>query len=100
MTLVVIAHYRVAPEDAAMVTSALRAMVEPTRAEPGNLVYRVNRSVSDPREFLLFEEYVDKAAFQAHTSSPHFAEHLAGVVLPRLESRTRYDLEPLEPLAD
>jgi quinol monooxygenase YgiN len=95
MTFAVVAHYRVAPSQREVVTAALRAMVAPTRAEPGNLEYRVYRSVTDADEVILVEEYVDQEAFERHLSSPHFLEHLAGVVLPRLESRRRIDLERL-----
>lgn len=97
MTFVVVAHYRSVPDQVDAVTSALVSMVGPTRAEPGNVSYQVHRSLTAPSEFVLVEEYVDQAAFQAHLATAHFVEHLAGVVLPRLESRTRFDLEPLGP---
>lgn len=97
MTFMVVAHYRVAPDAVEEVESALTAMIEPTRAEPGNVSYRIGRVAADPAEFVLVEEYVDEAAFTAHTSSQHFAEHLDGVVLPHLTFRERFDVVPLTP---
>jgi quinol monooxygenase YgiN len=95
MEFVVIAHYRVRAGDEDKVEAALREMVVPTRAEPGNLDYQVFRDPADPALFVLFEKYADEAAFDAHRASEHFATWLAGQVLPALENRIRLDLVPL-----
>ena len=92
---VVIAHYRACDGAESQVADALAAMVEPTRAEPGNLEYRVCRSASDPAVFALYEEYVDQAAFTAHLESAHFARWLLAGTLPFLAERRRHDLVPL-----
>ena len=96
MEFVVIAQYRARAGEEGRVEEALRKMVEPTRAEPGNLDYRVFRDPSQPAVFVLFERYADEAAFDAHRSSPHFTAWLSGQVLPSLDERTRLDLAPLE----
>lgn len=95
MSFVVIAHYRAnaGAEDA--VADALRHMIEPTRAEPGNRRYEVYRSPEDPAVFALCEEYDDAEAFAAHVRSAHFVRWLKDGVLPLLSSRQRYDLVPL-----
>ena len=95
MEFVVIAQYRAREGEADRVEEALRKMVSPTRAEPGNLDYQVFRSPDDPSLFVLFERYADSGAFDAHRATPHFATWLAGVVLPSLDSRIRLDLAPL-----
>ena len=92
---VVIAQYRVRAGEEEKVEAALRQMVEPTRAEPGNLDYQVFRHHEDPALFVLFERYADEAAFEAHKASGHFATWLAGQVLPHLADRIRLDLTPL-----
>jgi quinol monooxygenase YgiN len=92
---VVIAQYRARAGEADRVEEALRKMVSPTRAEPGNLDYQVFRDPGDPSLFVLFERYADAGAFDAHRATPHFATWLAGVVLPSLASRVRLDLVPL-----
>jgi len=43
------------------------------REEPGCLVYRAHRSVSDPNLFLFFETYENEAALDAHRRAPHLA---------------------------
>jgi len=95
MEFVVIAQYRAQAGEAGRVEEALRKMVAPTRAEPGNLDYQVFRDPSDRSLFVLFERYADSGAFDAHRATPHFATWLAGVVLPSLDSRIRLDLVPL-----
>ncbi len=96
MAFVVIAQYRVRAGEEDRVKEALRKMVAPTRAEPGNLDYQVFRDPSDPSLLVLFERYADESAFEAHRASPHFSTWLSGQVLPSLEDRIRLDLVPLE----
>jgi quinol monooxygenase YgiN len=95
MEFVVIARYRVRAGEEDRVEAALGEMVEPTRAEPGNLDYQVFRDPKDPSLFVLFERYADEAAFDAHRATPHFSVWLAGQVLPALDDRIRLDLVPL-----
>jgi quinol monooxygenase YgiN len=96
MAFVVIAQYRVRAGDEARVEQALKEMVAPTRAEPGNLDYQVFRDPADPSLFVLFERYADEPAFEAHRASQHFGTWLSGQVLPSLEDRIRLDLVPVE----
>lgn len=44
-------------------------------AEPGCLVYRVHRGAHDPELFLIYETYVDDAAFDLHRTSSHLAAY-------------------------
>jgi quinol monooxygenase YgiN len=96
MAVAVFARYTVRAGEEARVANALRNMVEPTRAEPGNLDYPVFRDPKDPSLSAGFERYTDESAFQEHLASPHFSTWLKGQVLPSLEDRVRLDLVPLE----
>ena len=78
MAFVVFAQYRVRAGEEARVANALRNMVAPTRAEPGNLDYQVFRDPKDPSLFAGFERYADESAFRAHLVSPHFGTWLLG----------------------
>ena len=73
----------------------LRKMTAPTRAEPGNIMYQAHRSTAEPRKFLLYEQYVDLAAFEAHRASPHYQEYIADGIFKIMESRTPEFFEPL-----
>lgn len=92
MAYVVIAHYRADEGARTQVRAALQAMIEPSRAEPGNLRYEVAVDPADPAVFAIYEKYRDEAAFDAHTRSPHFDRWLREQVLPNLAERTRHDL--------
>ena len=46
--------------------------MEPSRAEEGVLVYIPNRDPEDPTKFFIYEQYVDEAAYTAHTETEHF----------------------------
>ena len=87
MAYAVIAHYRCAPEDAELVRETLLTMRDHTRAEPANQEYVVHADTEDPASFVLYEVYTDRAGFDAHAASDHFAEHIIGTIRPRLLSR-------------
>ena len=64
-------------------------MVPFSRAEPGCRAYIVNRSVDDPNVFLLYEQYEDAAAFDAHRENPDFQRIIIGKSVPLLAERSR-----------
>ena len=46
-----------------------------SRQEPGCLMYIVHRHRTDATRFLIYEQYRDEAALQAHRESPHFQQY-------------------------
>ncbi len=44
----------------------MKKVVPAVREEPGNHAYMMSRSTDNPRLFVFYEEYTDKAAFDAH----------------------------------
>jgi quinol monooxygenase YgiN len=63
-------------------------LTEASRAEPGCRMYQVHRSPEEPRQFFLYEQYVDEAALAAHRQSPHFDEYVQRGLFRIIESRT------------
>lgn len=65
----------------------------PTRAEAGCLRYEAFESVRDPGAFAIHSEWVDEAAFEAHSRMPHTvrfvtaAERLLGRPVEGLRGR-------------
>ena len=86
--IALIATYRAAPGVADAVADLINRMVAPSRAEPGCRAYVPHRSPDDPDEFVLYEQYTDDEALEAHRTSPHFVDIVQGQIVPRLESRT------------
>jgi quinol monooxygenase YgiN len=89
MAFVVIAKWTAREGEEEAVASAIAALVEPSRAEPGSLAYQPQRDPEDPRVFVIYEQYVDEDAYKAHAESEHFRRHGLEDGIPRLESRER-----------
>ena len=71
-------------------------LVEATRTEPGNVHYIPHRDPDDPRVFLMYEQYRDKAAFEEHGQTEHFTEIALEQLFPLMESRERNFYETLD----
>jgi len=67
----------------------LRLLQEHSRQEPGCLMYAGHQSTEDPRKFLLYEQYKNEAALQAHRTSPHFRQYVVGGLDAIVEHRSR-----------
>ena len=94
---VVAAQYYAKEGKADEIERILQTMIPISRAEPGCALYTVNRSVDDPRKFLLYEQYHDQAGYEAHMATDAFKTNILGKVVPMLESRVRdffYVVEP------
>ncbi len=88
---VIAARYRTkaGEEDKVAEFLAKMAALSNSDAEPGCVLYAINQSVDDPRAFLLYEQYVDEAAFQLHTQTTHFKELVLDGAVPLVEHRER-----------
>jgi quinol monooxygenase YgiN len=73
----------------------LTAMIEPTRAEEGNIFYQPHRSASEPNRFFIYEQYEDVAAIDFHRQTPHFQEYIANGLFNIMESRSPEMYEPV-----
>ena len=89
MAYVVIARWLAAPGNEERAGQVLAELAVPSNAEPGCRTYRPVQSLDDPRAFLIYEEYDDEAAYEAHTSSEHFRRLAVEQGIPMLASRER-----------
>lgn len=74
-----------------MLRDLLEELIEPSRAEPGNLAYDLWVDPAEPGRFVLDELYVDFAAVEAHHATPHFQIYLARI--PSLAERCVWTLD-------
>jgi (4S)-4-hydroxy-5-phosphonooxypentane-2,3-dione isomerase len=94
--LALIARYRTQPGQGDTVEALLREMTAAVgRDEPDCLLFRVTRSPRDGERFLLYEEYVDEGALEAHRRTPHFRDLIEGKVIPLLLEREREVMVPI-----
>jgi (4S)-4-hydroxy-5-phosphonooxypentane-2,3-dione isomerase len=66
----------------------LRRLAAVTRKEPGNLLYAVHRSLDDPRQFMIYEQYRSQADLDAHRKTPYYQRYSVEGLQKIAESRT------------
>jgi quinol monooxygenase YgiN len=64
-------------------------LAEETRKEPGCELYIPCRDPEDPRSFVIYEQYVNKAGWEAHGETEHFQRLGPGELFGLMESRER-----------
>jgi quinol monooxygenase YgiN len=96
MAYVLIARMTAREGEEERAAGIIRELVEATRSEPGNVHYVAHRSVDDPRVFLLYEQYRDKAAFEEHGQTEHFQRLGPGALFGLMEERERTFYETLD----
>ena len=96
MTYVIIARWRPREGERDRVEAILRELAKEVRTEPGNLQFTVNRSVDDPDDFLLYEQYASEQAFRDHQQTPHFKRLVLEQAVPLLAHRERQAFAVLE----
>lgn len=68
-----------APGSERQLRDELVRVVEATRVEPGCLRIHLYQSIRGPLTFFIHSEWVDEAAFDAHSRFPHMTHFLAVV---------------------
>jgi quinol monooxygenase YgiN len=80
--------YQILPGFEDQAIELFRKVTPPTRAEPGCRFYLAHRSLSNPSQFFLYEQYDDQAALDAHRASPHFETYVKNSLFTILDSRS------------
>lgn len=71
MAFALTAVWEAKPGSEAEVAALLRELQEHSRSEPGCLDYFAHRT-DDAATFVLYEQFADRAAFDAHRATEHF----------------------------
>jgi quinol monooxygenase YgiN len=79
MDLFVFARFHARPGSEEAVAATLRAVVAPTRQEPGCVSINAFRSTRDPGLFYIHSRWRDEAAFEQHARLPHTVTFLERV---------------------
>ena len=80
------------PDDREEIAQVLRELTRLSRQEPGCVSYIPHTVESDPDTILIYEQYTDEAAADAHRASPHFAQYAIGVLYQKMLERNRETL--------
>ncbi|WP_434638018.1 putative quinol monooxygenase [Klebsiella sp. I138] len=73
----IIAVLKARPGKTAELQQALKALLSPTRQEPGNLDYALFQLRDMPDTFYMRESWRDPSALEAHIALPHFQAFIA-----------------------
>ena len=95
MAYVLIARMKTRDGEQDRAAELVRRLTEASTQEPGNIHYIPHRDPEDPRVFVLYEQYSDEAAFQAHGQTEHFKTIAQGELFPLMEERERLFYETM-----
>lgn len=85
--LTVVAVMRAKPGREQEVRELLEGLIEPTRAEEGNVTYALHQGAQDPAVFVFYENWAGQEALDAHFGTPHLQQ-----ALPRIPELLDGDL--------
>lgn len=91
-----IVRLKFASEDRADVAETLHLLAAASRQEPGCVSYIPHRLEEDPDTVLIYEQYRDAAALDAHRASGHFKEHAVGGLFQKMRERSIENLAALD----
>jgi len=83
---------RFAQEDRSEIDDILRELTRESRQEPGCMNYIPHRMQEDPDTVLIYEQYTDQKAEEAHRQTPHFRKYAVGGLFQKMLDRNREDL--------
>jgi quinol monooxygenase YgiN len=86
---------RFATEDRAEIRSILQNLGAASRQEPGCANYVAHTVESDPDTVVIYEQYRDAEALEAHRSSPHFEQWATNGLYRKLRERTLETLQEI-----
>ncbi len=88
-------HFTFAAADTDKAEALLRELRDASRKEEGVIGFDVARSVDKPNVFVLWEQYRDKAAQEAHIATEHFKRLVLDGVRVLAEQRNAEMLDPI-----
>ena len=83
------------PEDRAEIASTLALLDAESRLEPGCVTYIPHQVQDDADSFLIYEQYRDSQALEAHRASEHFRKYAIGVLYQKVKERFAENLVAL-----
>ncbi|HCR3981152.1 TPA: antibiotic biosynthesis monooxygenase [Kluyvera ascorbata] len=92
----IIAVLKARPGKTESLRDALKALLLPTRQEPGNLDYTLFQLRDEPETFYMRESWRDEAALEEHIALPHFQAFIGQMESLLAESLRLDYLTPIE----
>ena len=90
-----IVRFKFAPEDRAEVAETLRLLAAASCQEPGCVSYIHHLVEGEPDTVLIYEQYRDAAAQDAHRDSEHYKQFAVGGLFQMMKERSVENLYAL-----
>lgn len=82
-----IVRFKFAPEDRSDAAAMVALLATESRHEPGCLAYIPHQLQDDPDTILIYEQYRDPQALEAHRESEHFKKYAIGGIMQKMKER-------------
>lgn len=82
-----VVRFTFASEDRTEMAATLALLATESRREPGCITFTPHQLQDDPNTFLIYEQYHDARALEAHRASEHFKKYVAGGILQKMKER-------------
>jgi len=82
-----VVRMRFATEDHAEIESILHELTKASRAEPGCASYNTHFVEDDADMVVIYEQYRDEAALEAHRATQHFERFAVGGLYQKMKER-------------
>jgi quinol monooxygenase YgiN len=89
MAYVIIARWQARDGEGEKIASILGDLVPECRKESGVIHFIAHRSLGDPNDFLIYEQYESEQAFIDHQQTAHFKTLVLERAVPLLAHRER-----------
>lgn len=94
--VVLLVRFRVKAGSEKEARTLIQKMHEHSRREPGCRMYQGHQSSEDSCNFILYEQYDNREALDAHRAAPYFCECITNGLAPLMESVTRELYDPIK----
>lgn len=98
--LTIIAHIKSKPGMEQRMQQDLLGLLAPTRSEPGCITFDLLSDINDPTVFMLYENWENQAAIDAHFEQPYVKQVLQAYEVTLAEPITVNFLSKIEPLSE
>ncbi len=82
-----VVRFRFSQEDRAEATAAVALLATESRREPGCVSYIPHQVQDDPDTILIYEQYRDPQALEAHRETAHFKKYAIGILFQKMKDR-------------
>ncbi len=82
-----VVRFKFSPEDRAEVAAAVASLATESRREPGCVSYIPHQVQDEPDTILIYEQYRDSEALEAHRESAHFRKYAIGILFQKMKER-------------